>query len=133
MILAICAACRGHLTDGSSTPASCAPLASVSASCPPDWTAALSDKPTFCARETPLFDAFLSTATCRGRLHYTRYLFDGGPRFCVYDPGTLELTGYAAFDGKARFEQTSCGTAKADFDDRGCAGDTCDRTRPDGG
>jgi hypothetical protein len=31
------------------------------------------------------------------------------------------------------FEQTTCGTARADFDDRGCAGDTCDRTRPDGG
>ena len=103
----------------------CVALASVSDQCPADWSAASADQLAFCAKEAPLLATFLSTATCRGGLHYTRYLFDAGPRFCVYDPATLALVGYRAVDGKAGFELTSCGANEADFDDQGCAGTTC--------
>jgi hypothetical protein len=118
--------------DGSA----CVPLASVSDFCPADWGAAVADLSVFCAEEAPFYDAFLSIETCRGSLHYTHYLFDAGPRFCLCDPATGELVGYRAVDGKALFEETSCGTSPADFDDQGCAGTTCaalDTSAPAGG
>ncbi len=107
--------------DGSA----CVALASVSDQCPADWAAAIADQIAFCAKETAFFDTFLSIGSCRGGLHYTKYLFDAGPRYCVYDPATRELVGYRAVDGKAGFEQTSCGANEADFDDQGCAGMAC--------
>ena len=115
------AAVGGDAEDGSA----CVALASVSDQCPADWAAAIADQITFCAEEAPFYDAFVSIGACRGSLHYTKYLFDAGPRFCLYNPTTGELVGYAAFDGKAGFERTSCGTDPAELDDQGCAGTTC--------
>jgi hypothetical protein len=115
--------------SASSSPGSCVPLATVAMNCAADWTAAKSDMTAFCAKEAPFFDAFTSTGVCRGRFHYTRYLFDGGPRYCLYDPTTLALVGYGASDGKALFEQYSCGVKREDFDDRDCEGVSC--TLPD--
>jgi hypothetical protein len=117
-----------HAADGArdaDDESACVALASVSDQCPADWGATIADQIAFCAQEAPFFDTFLSTGSCRGGLHYTKHLFDAGPRFCVYDPATLELVGYRAVDGKAGFEQTSCGSNQADFDDQGCAGMTC--------
>jgi hypothetical protein len=108
-----------------SAPTTCVPLEAVASECPPDWNAAKAAKDAFCAKAAPFFDAFFSTARCHDKLHYTRYLFDGGPRYCVYDPATLKLVAYGAFDGKAMFERFSCGLDRADFDDQGCAGDGC--------
>lgn len=118
---------------GSSKTKGCVPLASVAANCPADWAAAAAAKGPFCDKEAPHFEAFLSKAPCRGRLHYTRYLFDGGPRYCLYDAATMRLAGYAAFDGKAMFKEVSCGVAEDDFSDRGCDGETCPEKRLDGG
>ncbi len=109
-------------TDGG--PA-CVALASVSDQCPADWGTAVADQSAFCAAYASPYDAFLSIASCRGSLHYTRYLFDAGPRVCLYDPTTGALVGYRAVDAKAGFEQTSCGSNQADFDDQGCAGTRC--------
>lgn len=107
----------------------CLPLTSVFNPCPADWSAALADKATFCKSPTslpyPLFDAFLSTNSCRGLLRYTKHLFDGGPRFCIYDPTSLALVGYYIVDGKALFEAISCGSTKTDFADTACVGSTC--------
>jgi hypothetical protein len=58
-------------------------------------------------------------------LRYTRYLFDGGPRYCQYDPVSGSLTGFAHFDGKAMYEAWSCDTPKEDFSDRDCPGLAC--------
>ena len=116
----------GGGADGTDGGPACVALASVSGQCPADWAAAIADQSAFCAANAlPLFDTFLSSASCRGSLHYTRYLFDAGPRFCLYDPTTGALVGYRAVDAKAGFEQTSCGSNQADFDDQGCAGTTC--------
>jgi hypothetical protein len=136
LILTLAAACSSTAsssTDASRASTGCVPLASVAASCPPDWAAAMAAHGAFCAKEAPLFEAFLSKAPCRGRLHYTRYLFDGGPRYCVYDPATKKLSGYAAFDGKAMFRQVSCGVDEADFSDVGCDGEGCPKDGRDGG
>jgi hypothetical protein len=102
---------------------SCLPLSA--APCPLDWTAAVADEAQFCVKEAPFYDAAISTAPCRGLLRYTRFLFDAGPRYCVYDPGTLALRGYRAYDGKAGFEATTCGSTAADYDITGCAGNSC--------
>ena len=83
------------------------------------------DMPAFCAKNAPFFDAFISAGVCRGQLHYSQYLFDAGPRYCLYDPVSLKLTGYGAFDGKVQSAQSTCGVARADFDDQGCAGKSC--------
>jgi hypothetical protein len=107
--------------DGSA----CVALASVRDQCPANWAAAVADQIAFCASEAPFYDAFLSTESCRGGLHYTKYLFDAGPRYCMYAPATQQLVGYRAVDGKAGFEQTSCGYDQAGFDDQGCAGIYC--------
>ena len=94
--------------------------------CPADWAAAVADQNAFCAAdEVAFFDTFLSSESCRGSLHYTKYLFDAGPRSCLYHPATGALVGYRAVDGKAGLEQTSCGVDEADFDDQGCAGKAC--------
>jgi hypothetical protein len=107
----------------------CLPLTNVVNPCPADWNTALADKATFCKSPSslpyPMFDAFLSTNSCHGFLRYTKHLFDGGPRFCIYDPGSLVLVGYYIVDGKALFEAISCGSTKTDFDDTACAGSTC--------
>ncbi len=102
---------------------SCLPLSA--APCPPDWTAAVADEARFCMKEAPFYDAVISTAPCRGLLRYTRFLFDAGPRYCVYDPSTLALRGYRAYDGKLGFEATTCGSTAADYDITGCAGNSC--------
>jgi hypothetical protein len=106
--------------DGS---AGCLPLSA--APCPPDWTAAVADEAQFCVKEAPFYDAVISAAPCRGLLRYTRFLFDAGPRYCVYDPGTLALQGYYAYDGKAGFQAITCGSTAADYDITGCAGNSC--------
>src|SRR3954468_23426359 len=116
-----------------SSPGPCVPLAAVSANCPADWAAAMADRNAFCAKTSPGFDVFLSTAVCRGALHYTRYLFDGGPRRCLYDGATGQLTGYGASDPKVMFSSRSCGPDPNDFDDRGCPGLTCAPSPPDDG
>jgi hypothetical protein len=123
LLLLAAAGCSKEKATSSST--TCVPLAAVAPECPPDWNAALTARDAFCARNDPFFDTFFSSAPCHDGLHYTRYLFDGGPRYCVYDPATLKLTGYGAFDGKAMFQQFSCGTERAAFDDQGCAGEGC--------
>jgi hypothetical protein len=114
-----------YLCFANSPSATCVSLTNVSDQCPADWEAAIADQIAFCAKEAPFFGSFLSTVSCRGGLHYTKYLFDAGPRYCVYDPATRQLVGYRAFDGKALFEKTSCGLDEADFDDQGCVGMTC--------
>lgn len=116
-----------------SSPGPCVPLAAVSARCPADWAAATQDSGTFCGPMNPRFDMFLSTGACRGALHYTRYLFDGGPRWCLYDAATGQLIGYRASDPKAMFSSRSCGPDPNDFDDRGCPGQTCAWSRRDAG
>jgi hypothetical protein len=112
---------------------SCLPLASIGAdTCPPTWSAAMAARSAFCAKEgqQPDFDAFLSNQACRGYLRYSRYLFDGGPRDCIYDPTTLALRGYLASDPKAQFSAITCGSATADFDDRDCPGIQCPAKDP---
>jgi hypothetical protein len=107
--------------------AACVPLASIGADkCPPSFAEAQADKTRFCtgSRE-PGFDAFISRGACRGALRYTRHLFDGGPRYCLYDAKTLALRGYRAVDSKAMLDVISCGVDKSDFNDDGCEGDTC--------
>jgi hypothetical protein len=102
------------------------PLANVGDKCPPDWAAAITASAAFCAEQNhPEFDVFVSTEPCRGTLHYTRHLFDGGPRYCLYDPTSKQLVGYGAFDGKAGYQEWSCGRPRADFDDASCAGSAC--------
>lgn len=118
---------------GGSTPAenpptdSCVQLDHVRADCPADWDAAVAAAKTFCAERTDKssFDAFVSSGACRGALRYTRHLFDGGPRHCLYDPTSKALTGAAAFDGKANYAAWSCGRSRSDFDESGCPGDPC--------
>jgi hypothetical protein len=58
-------------------------------------------------------------------LHDSRSFFDAGPRTCLYDPVTLKLVGYGAFDPKAMIEERTCTIAREDFDDRDCPGVTC--------
>lgn len=114
-------------SDATSGPdgTSCVTLASVADECPATWNAAIADQSTFCATEFPFFDTFLSSHSCKGSLRYTRYLFDAGPRSCLYDPANGKLVGYHAVDGKAMFEATSCGISQGDFDEQGCPGSTC--------
>jgi hypothetical protein len=111
----------GVASDGGA----CLPLSSVDTrSCPRTWTDALDAHTAFCAKEWRagggLFTADVSATTCRGFLRYTRHLFDGGPRTCLYDPTTLALRGYHAFDGKAMYQAMTCGSSREDFDDKGC-------------
>lgn len=111
---------------GAPDASSCLPLST--APCPADWTAALADRGRFCMVNagSPLgYDAVVSTAPCRGLWRYTRFLFDAGPRYCVYDPSTLALRGYYAHDGKAGVDAITCGATPADFDMTGCAGASC--------
>jgi hypothetical protein len=106
----------------------CIPLADVTPEeCPATWPGAQAAKASFCIdqRRFPMFDTFLSTDACRGFLRYTRYLFDAGPRYCLYDPMTLALRGYRASDGKALYEAMTCGSASSDFGDKDCAGTAC--------
>jgi len=118
-------------TSSSSEPG-CVALATVAQNCPRNWGSVPDEMAAFCAKNAPFFEAFRSKGVCKGRLRYTRHLFDGGPRFCLYDPVTLALVGWGAFDGKAGFEQFSCGIKRDDFfDDQGCEGTTC--MLPDGG
>jgi hypothetical protein len=109
----------------SSSVPGCVALSTVAQNCPPDWKSVPAAMAAFCAKEAPFFDAFRSNGVCHGRLHYTRHLFDGGPRFCLYDPNTLALVGWGAFDGKAMREELSCGIKREDFDDQGCQGSAC--------
>jgi hypothetical protein len=112
--------------DGGST--ACVPLSDPCGGCPATWAAAIEDNTQFCAAHADgLFSAFVSTEACRGRLRYTQHVFDGGPRYCQYDPISERLTGFAHFDGKALYEAWSCDTPKEDFDDRDCPGLTCEQ------
>ena len=106
----------------------CIPLADVKPEeCPATWPEAQAAKARFCIdeRRGPSFDTFLSTEPCGGFLRYTRYLFDAGPRFCLYDPTTLALRGYRAVDGKAFYQAITCGSVVTDFGDQDCAGTAC--------
>jgi hypothetical protein len=106
----------------------CLPLTSNFNPCPADWNAAMADKATFCKSPPlpyPMFDAFISKGSCRGVLRYTKHLWDGGPRYCIYDPISLVLIGYDIVDGEAMFTAHSCGTIETDFVDTACAGSTC--------
>jgi hypothetical protein len=88
----------------------------------------LADRDQFCMVNagSPLgYDAVISTAPCRGSLRYTLFLFDAGPRYCVYDPISLALRGYHAHDGKAGFDAITCGSTPADYDIAACAGTSC--------
>ncbi len=131
VVVAACGACQqagGKSERGPGAAAhECLPLASIGPDkCPPTWTDALADKSRFCAESHgPGFDAFTSKAACRGALRYTRHLFDGGPRFCIYDPATLALRGHRAVDPKVLSEQISCGVSAADFGDDRCDGESC--------
>jgi hypothetical protein len=114
--------------SGADAPA-CKPLAAVQpTTCPATWEGASAAHAAFCAREwssVGLFDATLTTTACRGFLRWTRHLFDGGPRYCLYDPTTRALVGYRAFDGKAHFEETTCGSSIGDYDGEGCTRTSC--------
>jgi hypothetical protein len=112
-------------TCSSPESSSCATAATAAEECPADWGAVPAAMDAFCTKVAPGFGAFRSTGVCRGRLHYTRSLFDAGPRHCLYDPVTLKLVGYGAFDGKALFEEHTCQIPREDFDDRDCAGVSC--------
>lgn len=113
-------------SSSASTAAPCTPLAKLADNCPPDWSAVGADKATFCAtRQLSEFNVLVSSDACRGSLHYTKYLFDGGPRYCLYDPSTQKLVAYGAFDGKAGHQEWSCGVDRTAFDDKDCAGDRC--------
>jgi hypothetical protein len=106
----------------------CNPLTDVKPEeCPATWPEAQAAKARFCidGRRGPSFDTFLSTEPCGGFLRYTRYLFDAGPRFCLYDPTTLALRGYRAVDGKLSYQSITCGSAVTDFGDKDCAGTAC--------
>jgi hypothetical protein len=114
-------------SDGGASPdgGACLPLDSIDDKyCPRTWTDALDAHVAFCAKEwrggSGLFTANVSATACRGSLRYTRYLFDGGPRTCLYDPATLALRGYYAFDGKAMYQAITCGSSREDYDDKEC-------------
>jgi hypothetical protein len=65
----------------------CMLLDDMRSNCPSDWAGVSADREAFCSkRHHPSYSVFLSTAPCRGELHYVRYLFDAGPRHCLYDP-----------------------------------------------
>lgn len=119
--------------------ASCVTLENAAGNCPADWNAVQADQQAFCAlygqrRDLAEFHTFVSTAACRERLHYSRYFFDAGPLFCLYDPATLKLAAYARFDGKALFDEMTCGTTRDAFGDDGCAGFGCaPSVEPDAG
>lgn len=130
LALAVLALHCGGSTPAESSPSDkCVPLDKVRADCPANWDAALAASQTFCSerRDKESFDAFVSTDACRGALRYTRHLFDGGPRYCFYDPTSKALVAAAAFDGKALYEAWSCGRPRSDFDDSGCPGAPCSR------
>lgn len=114
----------------------CLPVAELpSSGCPADWAATAAAHATFCATETQsgLFSASRTSEACRGWLRYTKHLFDGGPRYCLYDPSTGKLAAYGAFDGKAMYEKWTCGFAADDFRDDGCAGVSCEDLASDAG
>jgi hypothetical protein len=112
------------------------PLETIDAqTCPATWAEATAAHKAFCIREwhggRGLFDAALTSTTCRGFLRYTRYLFDAGPRTCLYDPTTLALRGYYAFDGKAMFKAITCGSTPDQYDSKDCGVLTCEGVAPD--
>jgi hypothetical protein len=128
---AMSASCVPGASSSSSEPG-CVALDTVAQNCPRNWGSVPDEMATFCVKNAPFFEAFRSKGVCRGWLRYTRHLFDGGPRFCLYDPVTLALVGWGAFDGKANFEQFSCGIKRDDFfDDQGCEATGC--VLPDAG
>ena len=104
----------------------CVPVAEMSSHCPAEWTGVSPDREAFCSKKPhPSYSVFVSTAPCRGALHYVRYLFDAGPRHCLYDPATRKLIGYGAFDAKVSYSAWTCGHDRADFDAKGCEGLAC--------
>lgn len=132
LVTVLLAACGGSQTSepttngSSSSGTACTPLEKLAAQCPADWASVTADKEGFCAtRQMPDFDVFVSTSACRGRFLYTKHLFDGGPRSCLYDPATGKLAGYRAYDGKARYEAFSCGVDASAYEEAGCSGATC--------
>jgi hypothetical protein len=119
---------------GGATPApvdsgSCLPLAQQTSHCPPDWESTIADKATFCAKNksAPFFGAFRSTEACRGWLRYSGFVFDSGPRSCLYDGVTKRLAGSGVFDGKALYQEWTCGFNPSDFNDEGCPGSGCEQ------
>jgi len=113
-------------------PGACQPLADIPQNdCPATWPGATAAAATFCAEEAgSLFGAFVSTDACRGLLRYTRHLFDGGPRFCLYDPGSHALVGYRLSDPKGFQFAVSCGPAESVQNDRDCLGVHCPPETP---
>jgi hypothetical protein len=101
----------------------------VQALCPATWAEVAPAHVAFCAENDKdgfgLFTATRSTSACRGYLRYTLHLFDGGPRYCLYDPATGKLRGYRAFDGKAMYMATTCGSSPGDYVEEGCAAVNC--------
>ena len=119
-LLILCSGCG--IDDGDS----CTPLSEMTAygsnDCPPTWEQAQAKAPTVCD-EAFEFSTTLSRSPCEGYLRYTAYLFDGGPRYCLYDPTTFALVGYGISDTKALHEEYSCGIDQALF-----APETCSST-----
>jgi hypothetical protein len=99
----------------------CLPLETIGAqTCPATWDEAIAGHLAFCTferrdRGLGLFDADRSGTACQGFLRYNRYLFDAGPRFCLYNPVTLALAGYYGVGTKSMFRQITCGASPQQF------------------
>jgi hypothetical protein len=99
----------------------CLPLETIDAqTCPASWDEAIAGHLAFCTYERRdrglgLFDADRSGTACQGFLRYSRYLFDAGPRFCLYDPGTEALVGYYGVGTKFMFREITCGSSPEQF------------------
>jgi hypothetical protein len=114
-LLVACAApsSAGGVNTSHSTP--CVPLA-PSPECPPTWAETITAGKDFCGSrgKTPGFSLSRSNAACGPWLRYSTYLFDAGPRNCLYDPTTEKLAGFGFFDGKANWQQRSCNVEQSE-------------------
>lgn len=103
----------GGTNNTSSTP--CVELAPT-LECPATWKETIIAGRSFCASrgKQPNFTVSRSMGACGPWLRYSLFLFDGGPRNCLYDPKTEKLAGFAFFDGKASWQQRSCTVEQSD-------------------
>lgn len=96
--------------------------------CPATWAQTITAGKDYCAahRGHSEFSLVRSTAACGPWLRYSLYLFDAGPRNCLYDPKTEKLVGYAFFDGKASWQKRTCNVEQGEATfPQGCARVTC--------
>ncbi|MFO0734859.1 MAG: hypothetical protein U0270_03230 [Labilithrix sp.] len=114
MVVAACGSGNGEgaqtggVSNTGSTP--CVEKVAPNAECPGTWAETIPAGKAFCADrgKSPMFTLARSGGACGPYLRYTTFLFDGGPRNCLYDPKTEKLVGFGFFDGKASWQQRTC-------------------------